>query len=510
MSARKSKTASAAHARTARDTSASYGASASFSASTPGSGASSVSASASISAPAPAQDHFDLLIPFAFPKPTKLPVAKIRLALSAVMGTGGLILLANLEDLSDAGILNSIGSQIAFVVGCALVVVALWLAVHLTPRYKKQVVHTELTFAGEAVTIVYHSIDRHDGQGPHDELLELKPQTIQDVHWKEQGRTLTIVHTAQRQGSQTSRPSSEAAEERWTISANADRNALVNRFAQYSRDCLGNAGRVQQPEQAAVAAGANADAGAGATNAAGAGGTVSTASARAPAAASSTAGATSAPNPNIGAATARAFTIESQERELAHKAETKEDLTLHPEDYPALLELKTDKAKRRRAFLPYRIALIALVIITAIFFAADTGSIAEFLGISQITVATVYGNLGTVLVLADIIFLCYFLFSVKLDAKRQQVLIGSDRLVFYRGGPYYNDLTTDPCSIRSIDGYEVKRSWIVVRGKFQNDWLDSDDGYSRVRTGKCDKFKIARTIEGEDLLIELLDRLMWG
>lgn len=497
MSARKDKTSSAAHARTARDTSASFGASAS----TPGSGASSMSASASTSAPAPAQDHFDLLIPFAFPKPTKLPVAKIRLALSAVTGTGGLVLLANLENLSDAGILNSIGSQIAFVVGCALVVVALWLAVHLTPRYKKQVVHTELTFAGEAVTIVYHGIDRHDGQGPHDELLELKPQTIQDVHWKEQGRTLTIIHTAQRQGSQTSRPSGEAAEERWTISANADRNALVNRFAQYSRDYLGSASWGQQPEQAPAAVGTAAGAGAA---------TATDAAAAASAAASSTTRAAGIPDPNAGATNARAFTIESQERELAHKAEAKEDLVLHPEDYPALLELKMDKAKRRRAFLPYRIALIALVIITAIFFAADTDSIAEFLGISRITVATVYGNLGVVLVLADIIFLCYFLFSVKQDAKRQQVLIGSDRLVFYRNGPYYNDLTSDPCSIRSIDGYEVKHSWIVVRGKFQNDWLDSDDGYSRVRTGKCDKFKIARTVEGEELLTELLDRLMWN
>lgn len=505
MGTRKDKTASAAHARAVGDTSVSFGAGTSFDTSTPGSGAPSAGASASTSASAPSpspssaptQDRFDLLVPFSFPKPTKLPVAQIRLALSAVTGTGGLILLANLEDLSDAGILNSTGSQIATVIGCALIMVALWLVTHLALRYKKQIVRTELIFAGEVVTIVYHGIDRHDGQGPHDELLALGPQNIQDVHWKEQGRTLTIVHTAQRQGSQTSRPAGETAEEQWTIGANADRDALVNRFAQYSRDYLGSASWGQQPEQAATAV-------VGTAAAAGAAGAASAT------AASSTVGAASAPNPNASAATARAFTIESQERELAHKAETKEDLVLHPNNHPELLELKMDKAQRRRAFLPYRIALIALIIVTAIFFAADTGSVAELLGISRITVSTVYGNLGLVLILADIIFLCYFLFSVKRDAKRQQVLIGSDRLVFYRGGPYYNDLTTDPCSIRSIDGYEVKRSWIVVRGQFKNDWWDSDDGSNRVRTGRCDKFKIARTIESEDMLIALLDRLMWN
>ena len=443
-------------------------------------------------------DEFDFQNTLIWDKksPTRV-LFKVLAAIFALVGIHFLRLVNRYGESSGAGALPFL---ISVVLGVAAIVLAVVLLVKSFPTCEAQT-YTHLRFIGESIQITYRALDRDDGRGPHDEALTLGPQDIRQIQLKTKNKGLyhfkfdfmpcIIIEHAELGQKRTEK-------ETWGIQEGSTRAALLERFSQYSWEYRGGlqteellrlAESIRNPQARGMHAEATRSNGARA-------GASPAASQFDPAANPSAA----APQPGQAAppqdwqeARARYQEKFAQEQEQWAKRSDQSDLRL----------LEVNEQKKKKMLAPYRIgfkvtlaiAIVSfLVAIPALFFDKHffICDLAITLLVFDFFPGTAFG-------------LSYFFKKPNSD---MQLFIGAGRMVYDTGAHYYiyNDSTTTPPCIRSIERHEVKKREIVVYGNFTKD--TTDEGSRTTTTIR--KFKIPRIFDGEEQLFALLSQLEKG
>ena len=390
---------------------------------------------------------------------------------------------------------------ISVVLGVVALVLAVVLLIKSFPSCEAQT-HTSLRFIGESVQITYHALDRDDGRGPHSEVLTLGPQDIRRIQTKTKNKGLyhfkfDFIPCIIIEHAELGQKSTE--KETWGIQEGSTRAALLERFSQYSWEYRGGlqteellrlAESIRNPQARGMhlEATGNNSARAGASPAAN-----QFDPAASPGAAAPQPGQVAAPQ-DWQETRARYQEKFAQEQEQWAKRSDRSDLRL----------LEVNEQKKKKMLAPYRTGTIVTGIIAAV-------SLLAALPALLFDSSSFYSDLGCTGLVFDVPILIVFgLLWIFKSPGKLQLFIGTGRMVYDKGSHYYiyNDSTTIPPCIRSIEHHEVKKHCIVVYGDFMEENDDSDGGGRR--TTKTRKFKIPRVFDGEEQLLALLSQLEKG
>lgn len=337
-------------------------------------------------------------------------------------------------------------------------------------------VHAGVRIQDDILRITYYNVDRGDGRGPHEEVLELEPEDIGRMFGRDDGTEVTIQYRVPDGGT-------EMVEDCWGLGLmdEAERGALVERLNRYAAEYLGAGGLTEVKRKLS------------------------------------------------------AISSRTDASDVSHEAmgpdATAEEMSVQVlDDAAELVALGVDSERAKQAVREMRrddahgfgrkvrIFVIAFVVAVAaegllIFLADDLGVIDP----ASILATVIMASLLIVIMIAAAVFLItpvVYLVSCLGASKRlkkQRVLIGRDRMSFTGtdGSVFYTDTSTEPFCIRRIDRYEVDGWQVEVFGSFKKDRTWSDDDGDHYETTFVGSFGIWRTMGAEDeaALLACLDRL---
>lgn len=331
----------------------------------------------------------------------------------------------------------------------------------------------ELRFEEERLRIAYRGRDVGDGLGPRDEELELVPDDIVGVHWKQRKHLLVVVHTVH--GPRSTR----SVEEELPVGDDPDRAILLlDRFQRYLRRF--NIDGSSEHNDRALARLADSH-----------GYTVGSPPAD-----------MSSADELLQASTDLKRHLSPEERDRALAAGRP-----YIDGMADMVELPCDEGRRKVLRRPQRRRQIAewvLIVVSVL---------------AAVLLSALFGAVFFVVMMIALAVVIMFAFdSFKPDSAlwNQSVRIGPDRLMFHRwrgnwnDDVYFTDVSRTPFCVRLIDSYRVDEEEIVVYGNFWNDHQEEpNDTGSDSCTRRVPGFKIARAFSDEDeaALLACLDRL---
>ena len=330
----------------------------------------------------------------------------------------------------------------------------------------------ELRFEGERLSIAYRGIDRGDGRGPHNEELELVPDDIVGVHWKQRKHLLAVVHTVHEPRS------TRSVEEELPVGDDPDRAILLlDRFQRYLRRF--NIDGSSEHNDRALARLADSH-----------GHTVGS------------------PPADMNSADELLQASTDLKRHLSPEERDRALATgrTYVDGMADMVELPCDGGRRKVLRRPQRRRQIAEWVLIVVIVLAAT------------LLSALFGAVFFVMMIALVVGIVFAFGSFKPDSAlwNQSVRIGPDRLMFHRwrgnwnDDVYFTDISRTPFCVRLIDSYRVDEEEIVVYGNFWNDHQEGpNDSGSNSCTRRVPAFKIARAFSDEDeaALLACLDCL---
>lgn len=315
-----------------------------------------------------------------------------------------------------------------------------------------------------------------DGLGPRDEELELVPDDIVGVHWKQRKYQLVVVHTVH--GPRSTR----SVEEELPVGDDPDRAILLlDRFQRYLRR-FNIDGSSEHNDRALVRL------------------------------ADSHGHTVGSPPADMSSADELLQASTDLKRHLAPEERDRALAAGRPyiDGMADMVELPCDEGRRKVLRRPQRrrqIAKVALIVVIILVAASLSALFGAVFGA---------GFLVVMMTLAVVIMFAFDSFKPDSALWNQSVRIGPDRLMFHRwrgnwnNDVYFTDVSRTPFCVRLIDSYRVDEEEIVVYGNFWNDHQEEpNDSGSNSCTRRVPGFKIARAFSDEDetALLACLDRL---